>query len=1029
MNPRNSASISFLLSGIISLRLAITSRDETERLYGLRLHPFDNPGTLPTSGQGSDVHSTKNGRRTIACALALMFSCCAAVLAAAPERGVPLISVHRPEDHKGGPQTWDVAQDARGILYFANLYGVLTYDGAWWRLLKLPEDQAALTIESDTRGRVALGLVNDLGYLTPDRTGSMEYRSLVPLVPASAREFGDVRSICATPSGFLFITEKSLLAWEHGTIRVASTHNAETGPRRCRADGQQLYLTGPAGLQRYDTSTGRIYPTAITDRVFTVIPRGDGSLVAVVRDKGLFELRNGVATPFAPAASAFLKDTLISGGCRLRDGRLVITTRQNGLLMLYPNGDIEQIIADTAGLPDAILAGAFADREGSLWLPMEGPIVRIDLSSPVSLFDARLGLRGAVSDVIRHGGRLYATSSHGLFVVDQNGIAQHVDGITGGAWKLLSVDHDLLVGTSRGVFRIRADGVPEAIPIGEVEISDMLRSRHDPSKVLLAVRDGVYTLRRDAGGGWRSEGLIRSEHEYVSSVVEDIRDPHVLWCGTVFNGILRIETGPTPKTKPKTQQFGSGEMNVFRAAGRVLFVDASHGQILHFSSAGRLEPDPLLGHVNAPHGFFVIAEDPRGNLWINSTPPRVVWRTGDRYAAEAQPLVPVTASDIQYVRAMADGVVWFASDKGLFRYEPSAAPSAVAPPSAIVRRVVAGEARLLYGGTPAERAGRPELRHDFRRMRIEFAPASYRPGVLYQYRLAPIDAEWSNWSGEPFVDFTTLGAGDYTFRLRARGSAATPGPETTWRFTVLPPWYRTTWAYLLWAVVSMAAIALLIMLRTRALRHQAERLRARVAAQTAQLQQTVELLEQANERLEALSLADDLTGIANRRYFQRALADEWNRARRREHPLALILLDLDAFKELNDRRGHPAGDACLQRVGRFLGDTIRRSGEVVARYGGEEFAILLPAVDCESAVLVADTLREGIERLAIPYDHGARRMTASCGVASLVPTPELSPDDLVAAADRALYAAKHSGRNCVRTADDASGDTTWLSAV
>ncbi|MEA2489880.1 MAG: hypothetical protein QOH21_1672, partial [Acidobacteriota bacterium] len=808
----------------------------------------------------------------------------------------------------------------------------------------------------------------------------------------------------------------------------ASTHATATGPRRCRADGQQLYLTGPSGLQRFDTRTGRIEPTPVAGRVFTVIPRGDGSLLAVVRDQGLVELRNGVATPFAPAASAFLKDALISGSTRLRDGRIVITTRESGLLLLYPNGDIEQIIAGAAGLPDAILAGAFADREGSLWLPMEGPIVRIDLGSPVTLFDGRLGLPGAASDVVRHEGRLYATTSHGLFVFDQNG-AQHINGITGGAWKMLSIDRDLLVATSKGIYRLRADGVPEVIPSTEVEISDLVRSRHDPSLVLAAVREGIGLLRRDAAGTWQWQGVIPTGHEYLSSVVEDAHDPNVFWCGTVFNGILRVERGSKRAAKPVIRQIGSGEMNAFFAGRRVLFVDASHGRILHASAEGRLEPDPLLGHVNAPRGFFGIAEDARGDIWINSTPPRVVRRNGSRYAAEAQPLVSVTASDIQNVRTMADGVVWFASDKGLFRYEPSAAPAAVAPPSALVRRVVAGESHVLYDGTPVRGTQAPELRHDFRRIRIEFAPASYRPGVLYQYRLDPIDGDWSNWSSEPFIDFTNLGASDYTFRLRARGSATTPGPETTWRFTVRPPWYRTAWAHLLWALLAVSAVVLLIALRTRSLRRQAERLRARVAAQTAQLQQTVELLEQANERLEALSLADDLTGIANRRYFQRALADEWNRARRREHPLALILLDLDAFKELNDRRGHPAGDACLHRVGRFLGETIRRSGEVVARYGGEEFAILLPAVDCDGAVIVADTLREGIERLGIPYDHGARRMTASCGVASIIPTAGVSTDDLVAAADRALYAAKHSGRNCVRTADDAASGTTWLSAV
>src|SRR6185436_14026155 len=142
-----------------------------------------------------------------------------------------------------------------------------------------------------------------------------------------------------------------------------------------------------------------------------------------------------------------------------------------------------------------------------------------------------------------------------------------------------------------------------------------------------------------------------------------------------------------------------------------------------------------------------------------------------------------------------------------------------------------------------------------------------------------------------------------------------------WTFTVLPPWYRTRWAYALWALLAIAVIVLVTRIRTTALRRHAERLRQRVEEKTAELQETVKLLEQANSRLEVLSLEDDLTGIANRRYFERALADEWNRARRREHPLALILVDLDHFKDLNDRRGHPAGDDCLRRVGAFLADT------------------------------------------------------------------------------------------------------------
>jgi len=123
-------------------------------------------------------------------------------------------------------------------------------------------------------------------------------------------------------------------------------------------------------------------------------------------------------------------------------------------------------------------------------------------------------------------------------------------------------------------------------------------------------------------------------------------------------------------------------------------------------------------------------------------------------------------------------------------------------------------------------------------------------------------------------------------------------------------------------------------------------------------------------------------------------------------PLAFALLDLDHFKLLNDTRGHGEGDRCLQQVARYLSGSLGRHSDLVARYGGEEFAILLPDTDLDGALLVAEQLRQGIEGLPI-------QVTASVGVASMIPAPGQRLEDLVEAADRALYRAKTDGRNRV----------------
>ena len=177
-------------------------------------------------------------------------------------------------------------------------------------------------------------------------------------------------------------------------------------------------------------------------------------------------------------------------------------------------------------------------------------------------------------------------------------------------------------------------------------------------------------------------------------------------------------------------------------------------------------------------------------------------------------------------------------------------------------------------------------------------------------------------------------------------------------------------------------------------------------------------LEMTNQRLKRLVSVDALTGIANRRHFDRALDREIRRTRRDQQPLSLIFLDLDEFKRFNDTYGHSRGDEVLRQVAQTLDETFRRGGDFVARYGGEEFAVVLPGVDARRAGLYAERLRRRIWRLAIPYGASnlSDRLTISGGVATIVPPASISPDELLRSADTALYRAKCLGRNRIQSA-------------
>ncbi|MEO7117077.1 MAG: diguanylate cyclase [Caldimonas sp.] len=171
-------------------------------------------------------------------------------------------------------------------------------------------------------------------------------------------------------------------------------------------------------------------------------------------------------------------------------------------------------------------------------------------------------------------------------------------------------------------------------------------------------------------------------------------------------------------------------------------------------------------------------------------------------------------------------------------------------------------------------------------------------------------------------------------------------------------------------------------------------------------------LQRLNEQLLRLSTIDALTQVGNRRLFDQTLKAEWQRAARRGGPIALLMIDVDHFKEYNDHYGHPAGDEVLRQIARRVGESVRRGGELVARYGGEEFVLLLPGADLEAARVVAERCRQGIADAKI--EHRASSTSAwvgvSIGVASHVAASTVDCDTLVETADAALYRAKRCGR-------------------
>lgn len=955
----------------------------------------------------------------------------------AAERGYPLIQSYVPNHPGAESQSFGIARDSQGILYVANLAGVLAYDGAWWRLAGIGKGATAYSLAEGAEGRMGVGGADDFGYLAQESDGSLRFVSLAGLLPPADRRLGQVMQVRAVGRGFAYMTKTRLLVWDgadgsdSAALRTVATFPGDRPYAVAYAVENEVYVWTRQGLTRL--ASGRLVPVPGGEvfagrRVDQVLPAAGGLLVSV-RGEGLFLLRGGQAEPFAPEASRWAVDNKIIDGLRLPDGRWVLGSLLGGILLLGPDGAVDQVADTSVGLPDDMVAGLAVDREGSLWVALNNGLARVEVASPLSLVDGRSGLKGSVYAIARHRGALWVATSAGLFTSMGAGGGsglmrlRAVPGIPPSAWSLLSAGDDLLVGTAYGISIADATG-SRALPWSWSTVYTLTLSAAVPDRVWVGFEGGLAALRRH-GREWRLEGRVDGVTSEVRSIVES---GGVLWCGTVLDGLLRVEvpsgwpaaTATVRRVQPPRE---TTAVQVFRIGGRILASLDDRVMVLD-ESRGELADDPGLQAIEGANDAAYFAEDAEGNIWMNTRPPLVALHQGDRpgtgWAAQPIPLVKITARAVETIFPEPDGVVWLGGENGLFRYQGSLRRNGPPLPAARLARVSLGGKALPYLA-PEEM----EIAN-VRRLRIEFAPLSFRAGLRYQTRLDPVDADWGAPAAEPFAELTRLPAGRYTFRARTVGPNREVGPETAWSFAVPPPWYSSPWAFALWTVLALAALVGYAGLRSRTLSRRAAHLETRIADQTRELRKALDdlqlahdELEVANERLEELSRKDALTDVANRRHLQEVLEDEWTRARRTRHPIALILLDLDHFKLLNDTRGHREGDRCLQAVSRFLAGAVRRPGDLVARYGGEELAILLPDTDLDGVLELAEHLRRGIEALALPHPATPLgHLTASLGVASMIPSGQRL-EDLIEQADRALYQAKTAGRNRV----SASGET------
>ncbi len=741
--------------------------------------------------------------------------------------GMPEVKNYSVRDYNGGGQVWTIAQDRRGILYFGDSSSaVLEYDGATWRKIFLPSS-VVRSLAVDEKDRVWVGASGIFGYLAPDANGTRQFVSLLDKVPAQDRGFTDVWQTLVTPHGIFFRSYERLFRWDGKGMQVWLPQEKSRFQALSYVGGRVYTAQNGVGLQEIvdnglrNSPGGESYGSSA--KLF-LHPFDDGHILISARDQ-LFTLYDGQkVTPFVTAADDYLRAHRLYTSTLLRDGTICATTLSGGAVLIGHDGKVRQIISESDGILGSDVLSAFQDREGGLWLGMDTGVARVEVNSPVSIFS-----RETTLDVAEFNGSIYRSTAAG-----KSGVMRIVrDPQTGRpidmplhaptqAWTLAvfkdpgsKVPDQLLAATSEGAMRLEGDSLVPLIPAlhgFSEQLYDLSVSKKTPSRIFLGHSDGVGSMRWD-GHSWIDEGRLPNLVYSARSVVEDAKG--TLWASGGDDQIVRIEVAPSGMRDSKAELLGVKEglpegpgFANFAAGEIIATIDRVKQQYRWDDAAHKFVIDNrFLLRVDAPDAGYGLYGDGDSKVWSGSFSSDIrrqglfTRRPDGSWHLDENTYRRLGRFRFFFLRPEPNGTVWFFGEN-LVRFDPRVKESAPQQFPTVVRRVNTGS-QVIYGGARTDNASEKRLPPGNNTLHFQFAALTYGnpSGTIYQYLLNGLDKDWSPWGVQKEANYSGLGPGSYRFRVRSRADDGRAGEEAVYAFSILPPWYRTNLAYLLYGVL------------------------------------------------------------------------------------------------------------------------------------------------------------------------------------------------------------------------------------
>lgn len=737
--------------------------------------------------------------------------------------GIPDIVNFSKQQYQSGTQNWDIRQDSNGIMYFANNDGLLTYNGSFWRTYKLPDRTHLRSIGIAADGKIYIGGQDNIGYFLPDVNGNLTYHSLNELVPAAERSIGEVWDIITYKNDVFFRARRKILRLSNQSITVYKL--GKEWRYMDVANGRLIAQDAEIGICAYEQNQWKTVVTGSelpADFYVTSMLRlsADSTLLTTLKH-GIYVFTGNRLTRLNNPALATLSGARPYASCTINTTYLLIATRLDGCFVVTRKGDVIQHFSKGEGLQNNDVLCSYIDRDQNLWLGLDNGIDFIAYNNAIKhIYPDNRSTVAGYSSVIYHNS-LYLATSGGLYQAPLDTAKDisfanssfHLVSNTGGqVWNVSVLNDRLLMGHHEGAFLIENNtarlfasngGYWSFLPI------------EDENGHLQILGGGYYGINRFDVNKLYDTPAVQYNFESSRFLQVDEANKYI-WVAHPYKGLYRIayrhrfaeSVLPFPAGQAP---LGLNNNFLFKIKGKIVLT-SEHGVFEYDTRSEKFVASAFFNQLFQKMRISYLREDKAGNIWFVSG-----WNAGViDLSGKAPQLIYIPELYNQLVTGFENmnpidaNNVLIGSERGFFHINYQAYKNNANRPIPVFISLVKAMGKkdtLLFGGY-AVNPHTPQIAYSSNSFRFEYASTLYghQKSMEYSYWLEGFDDNWSGWSAKPEKEYTGLLAGTYTFHVKARANQNSKSVVSSYTFTVLPPWYRSWWAYTVYTLLFLTLV-------------------------------------------------------------------------------------------------------------------------------------------------------------------------------------------------------------------------------